>query len=457
MDLKKTAGRDAAAALHKSQQPAGSIVPAAQTTTTAPVKATGVTTVETRAVAADPAWLAAQGMPSALSEGHPQTPEGKSFSPVSVRFPEMSPKLTFNDNLTIAIAKSQVGLGSHEGKLTAADVLALFDVTKQGGISPKEVNDAERIVAHFVAKNDVNAPILRELAGKISEAHANQGMLTSLRARALDIGKKDQLPSLTAAAIDATKPEHVGKWVDQHVGAAKDAAPADDVNNARDGAAVKKYVMCPVLGSLIAEGSLQQDDKGDIDLKQFNDLMVNRLGITKERAAVTVSTGFIGNHASDAGHIAFEGKFSIAHLADSILDHRHHGDTGILQDGEFHEDKFLTLCNHSSDGKTLCIADFAQAINDQLKRDGGFVTRTKGMSEDIFEMAALINTFGYVDDKGDRRIDFKTMRDLYQHRKLPSAEELRARKPTGIIEHVATQAKIGVEMFKDAVHGRDKA
>lgn len=407
---------------------------------------TGVHALEPKEVAADPTWIASQ------TSGQASRPiAGKSV--LSVRFPEMSPKLTFNDNLAIALAKCNGHLGSDAPRITPAVALALFEVTKSSGISPKELKDAARITADFASRGDANASILQELTAKIRASYADQGFVTKLLARTGDIGKRDQLPSLTAQALAATQPGKVGEWVDAHFAKARDAAPAEKIDGPAPNAATGKYIMCPVLGSLIQEGSLKQDEKGNISLGEFNELMINRLGITPERAAVTVSTGFIGNHASDAPAIA-AGKFNINHLKGSILDHQHHGDTGILADGDFHEDKFQALCAHSSDGKTLCIADFAQAINDQLKRDDGFVTRVKGTGEDIFEMAALINTFGYVDDKGERRIDFQTMRDLYQHRKLPSKEELMARKPTGVLEHTETMAKMTEEMLKDAVNGR---
>jgi hypothetical protein len=92
------------------------------------------------------------------------------------------------------------------------------------------------------------------------------------------------------------------------------------------------YVICPVLGSLIREGSLKLAQDGTISLSELRTLMITRLGITKERADVTIATGVIGNHFSitDLGRIA-TGRFSIPHLAGSFLDHQGRGDTGILK------------------------------------------------------------------------------------------------------------------------------
>lgn len=203
------------------------------------------------------------------------------------------------------------------------------------------------------------------------------------------------------------------------------------------------YVICPVIGSLIDEGSLHKDADGNISLKELDDLMIHRLGITPERAAVTVATGFAGNHVTDALKVA-SGKLNVEHLKGSLLDHQGKGDTGILQGGKFHEGKFQALVAHSKDGKTMTIQDFSEAIRRQLARDGGLDTHTRGASEDVFEMAALINTFGYVDDKGERRIGIDTLRSLYQDRTLPSKEQLTARAPTGITEHVETMAKMAL-------------
>lgn len=377
-----------------------------------------------------------------------EPPQGKQISALGVRMPDvLSGKATFNDNLCAIIDKLQGGVGEKSGTISPQLAVALFDVTREGGISPRELADAEKIAQHFAARSDPNASVLTELAAQIRAAYTDQGFLTRLAARLSDIGKRDLQPSLSREALEATRPSNTAAWITQHVGVAKEIG--------EDKSAPTKLIMCPVLGSLIREGSLELDANGCIDLREFNTVMITRLGITPQRAAVTVATGFIGNHLSDAVKVA-SGKLDIDHLKGSILDHVGHGDTAILQDGVFHEDKFQVLCAHSSDGKTLCIADFAAAINDQLARDGGFVTRTRGASEDIFEMAALINTFGYVDDEGDRRIAFDTLRDLYQHQRLPAAEELRARKATGVIEHVATMSKLGVEMAKDAVLGRDE-
>jgi hypothetical protein len=382
----------------------------------------------------DPAWVASQAsVPSAMN-------------PLTVRLPLMSAQRSFNDNLTLAIGKAQANIGSTAAKLSPALVDALVAITKRGGVSPMELAQAEAIATHFATRGDPNASIVGEMARQIRGAFVDQSFLLELRARFSDLGRKDALPSLTADAVEATRPDTVGEWFEKHLAGAAEIPPAATQGVLQKG----NYVICPVLGSLINEGSLDMDENGDISLKQFNDLMINRLGITPQRAAVTVSTGFIGNHLADAPDVA-GGKFNINNLHGSFLDHQARGDTGILEGGEFHEDKLQVLFAHSSDGKTLCNADFAQAINDQLARDAGFSTFAKGTAEDVFEMAALINTFGTIDDNGVRRIDFETVRDLYQHRKLPSPEVLNTRKPTGVLEHTATMANIGAEMIKDAV------
>jgi hypothetical protein len=112
------------------------------------------------------------------------------------------------------------------------------------------------------------------------------------------------------------------------------------------------YVICPVLGSLVREGSLNVDASGNIQLRQLYDVMVSRLGITPERAGITISTGVLGNHVSDIGRV-LRGTFSLKDLKGSFLDHQRRGDTGILLDGSFHEDAFQAFVNHSSDGQTL--------------------------------------------------------------------------------------------------------
>lgn len=258
------------------------------------------------------------------------------------------------------------------------------------------------------------------------------------------VGVKSQVQvtaTLSLEAIPYDPDVNMGKWADKHLDDA--AVRTKDVKEVGDSKPVQqtKLLMCPVLGSLVKEGSLKPDENGNVSLKQFNDVMINRLGITPERAAVTVSTATIGNHLSDLWSV-LKGQMNLNHLAGSFLDHTGRGDTAILKGGVFNEDMFKALISHSDDGKTMTVEDFGEAIKQQLKRDAGVATYAKGTSEDLFEMAALINTFGYTDEKGVRRIDFETLRNLYEKQELPPKEVLMARKPTGVLEHLATMAKM---------------
>ena len=53
-------------------------------------------------------------------------------------------------------------------------------------------------------------------------------------------------------------------------------------------------------------------------------------------------------------------------------------------------------------------------------------------------MAAMINTFGYEDERGTQRINISTIRSLYRDTQLPSAQVLMSRPPTGVLDHVRT-------------------
>ena len=90
----------------------------------------------------------------------------------------------------------------------------------------------------------------------------------------------------------------------------------------------------------------------------------------------------------------------------------------------------------------MTIDDLAEAVRKQLRRDAGFATFGKGTSEDVFEMAALINTFGYRDSAGVLRIDLGVVRTLYRDAVLPSAAQLRARNPTGVLDHLNTMRQM---------------
>jgi hypothetical protein len=258
----------------------------------------------------------------------------------------------------------------------------------------------------------------------------------------------DELARVRKAAAQA--------WFDAAVKTAGDIEPASI-----PGLQPNEYAVCPVLGSLVAEGSLKVDDTpgktyGDIQLKDLYDVMVNRLGISPERALVTVGTGVIGNEGKDLTQV-LKGHFNIRDLKGSLLDHQHQGDTGVLATegteansgadnaarfSTFHPAAFVNLLAHSKDGKTLTIADFSDAIYDQLKAADPDAALPKAESEDVFEMAALINTFGTTDAQGVRRIDFQTLFDLYRNQKLPSKDALMSRATTGVTGHVKSMAEL---------------
>lgn len=172
--------------------------------------------------------------------------------------------------------------------------------------------------------------------------------------------------------------------------------------------------------------------------------VLRRLNISPARTAVTLGTGFIGNHWDDTLRVA-SGTFSIKNLRGSFLDHSGKGDTGILFGGEFHQDRFNFLLSHSTDGRSLSINDLADAVRDNLRRDRVPLS-PRSISEDVFEAAALINTFGTTDARGQLSISFETLLNLYKYRTLPQARLLFQRPATGVIGHVDTMRKMLTRM-----------
>jgi hypothetical protein len=228
------------------------------------------------------------------------------------------------------------------------------------------------------------------------------------------------------------------------------AKASDILPNNIPGKPADYYVTCPMIGCLIANGKLDLDPDGNVDLKQFFKVMTEFLGITPERAGVTVGTGVIGNHFGDLPNVV-DGKLNIYHLQGSLLDHQAHGDTGIIRQNAFSQQRFDALISHRAEGTTyLTEKQYAAGIRAQLALDAtsplkGLDVASRGFSEDVFEAGAIINTIGYTDAKtGERRIDIGVLEDFYKNRRLPSQDVMMGRHPTGVLEHLATMGRIDV-------------
>jgi hypothetical protein len=214
-------------------------------------------------------------------------------------------------------------------------------------------------------------------------------------------------------------------------------------------------VMCPVLGSMIAQGRVPLDGEGQLKLSDLHRFLVETMNVSEPLAGLTMGLGTLGNSLRDVLSNVLGRHFNPLELRGGLA--QHPGDSAILSSGQFDEQSFDALVSHSKDavrqpdGKivdgTLTVTDLAEAILANVRRDGTRSAYTKGLPTALFEFGALINIIGKRDAAtGRRTLSVRTLRDLYQHKRLPPDEEMKARPPSTVAELSETMAQMASSM-----------
>jgi hypothetical protein len=240
--------------------------------------------------------------------------------------------------------------------------------------------------------------------------------------------------------------------------------PVDVMDRGVRNAEHKMEVVCPVLASLVKEGRITMDGKGNINLKQLRDVMVNQMGVSRTMAAALMGTGVFANKPSDILNNLFNMSMNIKELRGGII--KHPSDSAILTRGKFDEKKFNELTSHAKDGR-MTLASFGEAIKAQAGRDAnpatlvkdviptslgpllpdGFDAYVRGVPSAMVEFAAVTNIYGKQDPKtGERYIDVGTLRDLYEKKQLPPDSVMQNRPSTGMADLTTTMAQMGWQM-----------
>jgi hypothetical protein len=176
----------------------------------------------------------------------------------------------------------------------------------------------------------------------------------------------------------------------------------------------REDVFCPVLGALLQNGQLQPDGYGRVKLADAARAMATAGVSVPFRSALTGTSPMANrpeNIWRNASSLTFD-LFSLRGGLVALLAGK--GDSGILNSGTFDEVKFTTFVSHSKDGRTMTVADFAEASRDNALRDGRRSANVWARAN----LAAIIIALGYDDATGRRRVDIRTLRDLYEDKKL---------------------------------------
>ncbi len=176
----------------------------------------------------------------------------------------------------------------------------------------------------------------------------------------------------------------------------------------------REDVFCPVLGALLQNGQLQPDGYGRIKFADAARAMASAGVSVPFRSALTGTSPMANrpeNIWRNASSLSFD-VFSLRGGLVALLAGK--GDSGILSGGTFDEVKFTTFVSHSQDGRTMTIADFAEASRDNALRDGRRSANVWARAN----LAAIIIALGYDDANGRRHVDIQTLRDLYEHKTL---------------------------------------
>jgi hypothetical protein len=174
---------------------------------------------------------------------------------------------------------------------------------------------------------------------------------------------------------------------------------------------LREDVFCPMLGALVERGDLSADASGRVKIAHVNRAMRSAEISLPFRFALT-STSPNANRLSDILRNILTLSFNLYRLRGGLVAHK--GDSGILNGGTFDESRFAELIAHSEDGKTMTIASLARASTANGVRDGRRSANVRARAN----LAAIIIALGYDDDNGIRRIDIRTLRDLYEYKKL---------------------------------------
>jgi hypothetical protein len=171
----------------------------------------------------------------------------------------------------------------------------------------------------------------------------------------------------------------------------------------------KPEIVCPVIRGMVHDGHLNVDKKGDAKISQLAGIFED-IGLSRNAAYVATA----GNGLGDIFGNLFSGSFNVNELRGGLLDHS--GDSMILREGKFDEERFDVLVSHSSDGKTMTAEDFTRAIATNKKDDDASWIGSKISG---VEFKILLEGFGTEGPDGVKRLSIKDLRNLYEHKQVP--------------------------------------
>jgi hypothetical protein len=178
-------------------------------------------------------------------------------------------------------------------------------------------------------------------------------------------------------------------------------------------------IVCPVLGSLIAEGKVKMEPDGTVKISDLRKSFGNDLGFTADHQFRASNVGVFANKITDVLNHTVTQKFNVLDMRAGLI--KHQGDSAILTGGQFDQAKFDAFVSHAKDGKMTETA-FAEAIAANYVRDFDGrkfpADRAKNTAEG--EYGAILAVFGQKDAKtGEMYLTVDDLKGMFKDKRLP--------------------------------------
>jgi hypothetical protein len=195
-------------------------------------------------------------------------------------------------------------------------------------------------------------------------------------------------------------------------------------------------IVCPVLGSLIAEGKVPMAPDGTVKIADLRKAFAE-IGFTEDHQNRAAGVGRFANELNDVLKNSITQEFNVLDMREGLI--KHQGDSAILTAGQFDQGKFDAFVSHAKDG-VMTEDSFASAIAANYLRDfdGKKLAASRAKDTAAGEYGALLAVFGTKDPAtGKLGIKVEDLRKMFQDKDLP--------------EHMRTTSNADISAMKKTV------
>lgn len=181
-------------------------------------------------------------------------------------------------------------------------------------------------------------------------------------------------------------------------------------------AATDTVSLCPVMGSFVHDGELPGGTRGRTGMWSIY-LLLRRLGLTAPLSIALMGLVPLANGPWALPRNLCTLSIDVHRMVGRILDHG--ADSGVLHRGRFDPAAFDALVAHSSDGRTLDVADLGRLLAADRRRSPSAF----GTFMSLVEFATLLRVFGERADDLDHpglRLPVPALRSLYGPQHVPA-------------------------------------